>query len=391
MENILRRKAPKIHEDRIKRNIKFEYLDVTEYFIDKKGQNINQTKIENKIQDIDPEIIVMVICFSRILDFKFLLEGKGLLSGVRLKREINLQSKGKILTLSKIQKEFIQTLAKEENIEKKMVHIEGKVGSGKTLLGVEVVKMKLSHYYRKYNLNVENCQKRLRVIILVDDLGANLLKTQLSTELPDDIGPFCSITVEAKTIREGVLRQVINSTATNDFVHTIVMIDECFFDQIQCYILTDKNVDFIHCIRYNQIGRRFNDITEDVFVDRQLVFVQLFQSHRSSQPILDLAEFAHRHSSNSFPMNHIKLTDSFPGLNPLWIELHSDQSFIDYAKSELKETEDVMLIREEKSQVIENFCAAMSWKYCSSSDITGTEASTVIIYDHDAFRYLKSS
>lgn len=67
--------------------------------------------------------------------------------------------------------------------------------------------------------------------------------------------------------------------------------------------------------------------------------------------------------------------------------MHSDQSFIEYAKSELRDTEDVMLIREEKSKLIEDFCTSMKWKYCSSSDITGSEASTVIIYDHDAFRY----
>ena len=325
MENILRKKAPKIHEDRIKRKIQFEYMDVTEYFMDDTGQNIKQEKIEQDIQNISPEMIIMVICFSRILDFKFLLEGKGILSEVRLKREMNLQSKGTILTLSTIQKLFIQTLTKLENIEKKIVHIEGKVGSGKTLLGVEVVKIKIFHYYRKYKLNVRNGKKKLRVIILVDDLGANLLKNQLSTELPEDVGQFCNITVEAKAVREGVLRELVKPTEKHEFVHTIVMIDECFFDQIQCYILTDKNIDFIHCIRYNQIGRRFNDITDDVFVDKQLVFVQLFQSHRSSQPILDLAEFAHTHSLNSFPMNHIKLEDSFPGSKPLWIGQVSHQ------------------------------------------------------------------
>ena len=144
-------------------------MNVTDYF--EKGKNVKQEEIERDIQKIGPQMIIMVICFGRTLEFKFLLEGKGILSAIRLKREMNLQSKGKILTLDEIQEEFLRTLAKIENIEKKIVHIEGKVGSGKTLLEVEALKIKLFHYFLKYQLDCENMTKKLRVIILVDDLG----------------------------------------------------------------------------------------------------------------------------------------------------------------------------------------------------------------------------
>ena len=90
---------------------------------------------------------------------------KGLFSEARINRDLNILSKGKILTLNETQKKFIQTVAQPENIEKKIVHIEGKVGSGKTLLGIEIVKMKLNHYFRKYNLSVNDLENKLKVSI----------------------------------------------------------------------------------------------------------------------------------------------------------------------------------------------------------------------------------
>ena len=68
---------------------------------------------------------------------------------MRFNRDLCIQSRGKILTMSKVQKEFLKTMAKPENITKNFVQIEGQVGSGKTLLGIELLKMKVAHYIKK--------------------------------------------------------------------------------------------------------------------------------------------------------------------------------------------------------------------------------------------------
>ena len=88
----------------------------------------------------------------------------------------------------------------EENIEKKIVQIEGKVGSGKTLLGTEIVKMKLAHYIRKYNLRVDEMQQKIKVIILADDFNANVLVQQLKEDLFKDIGQYCDIEISSKEL-----------------------------------------------------------------------------------------------------------------------------------------------------------------------------------------------
>ena len=90
----------------------------------------------------------MLICYSQILELKFLLEEKGLFAEMRINREMNILSKGQILTMNDIQKEFIQIMAQEENVEKDVI-VTGPVGSGKTLLGLEAINIKKSHSFQK--------------------------------------------------------------------------------------------------------------------------------------------------------------------------------------------------------------------------------------------------
>ena len=104
-----------------KRKIKLKFLGIHQYFFkDESSKAIDEERLVNDIKEINASMIVMVICYSQILHLRFLLEGAGILAEVRLNREICLQSKGQIFTLSKTQKEFLQTLSQPENIEKKL-------------------------------------------------------------------------------------------------------------------------------------------------------------------------------------------------------------------------------------------------------------------------------
>ena len=386
MNKIFPRDHPNLQADKESRNIKFEFMDVGKFLDKEKGQDIRSEEFFAELRRFNAQMIIIVICFSQILDFKRLLDSSGLLSEIKLNMELKVQSNGQILTLNKIQMKFIQTVA--QNIEKKIVHIEGKVGSGKTLLGIEIVKMKLNHYFRKYNLSVNDLEKKLKVIILADDMHAKLLMDQLRTQLSKDVDHLCELQYcESKAITEGVLKSLVLTRNHQDFKHTIVMIDECFFDNFKNYSWEINNIDFIHCVRYNQIGQRFNEVMEDVYIFESTIFCQLFQCQRSSQEILNLADYIHKHSAFSFPMKKIQLEDSFSGSQPKWIDIPSTKEFIKYANENLQEAKDVMVIHEERNKKIEEFCQVMHWKYCYFGEVTGFEASTVIIYDHEQFHY----
>ena len=57
----------------------------------------------------------------------------------------------KSVKFSNIQQEFLRTMAESDNITKNVL-IEGQVGSGKTSLGIEVLRMKVEHYLKKFNI-----------------------------------------------------------------------------------------------------------------------------------------------------------------------------------------------------------------------------------------------
>ena len=75
-----------------------------DFFDPEKCRQIKEEELIEEITRIDPQIIIMVICFSRILECKFLLEENGILSCKKLNRELNLSTGGKIITLNESQK-----------------------------------------------------------------------------------------------------------------------------------------------------------------------------------------------------------------------------------------------------------------------------------------------
>ena len=109
-----------------KRNIKREFLAVPDYYINEDKKEIDEDKFIKDIETINATMVAMVICYSQLLDLKFLLESKGIFSETRMNRDICLQSRGQILTMSGTQKKFLQTMAQPENIEKDVL-IEGSV------------------------------------------------------------------------------------------------------------------------------------------------------------------------------------------------------------------------------------------------------------------------
>ena len=199
-------------------------MNVPDFFLNEETKEINEHALVSEIQSVNPQVIIMMICYSHFLDLKSLLERVGLFPALRINQDLNILSNGQILTMNDVQKEFIQTLTHEDHVEKDVV-VTGPVGSGKTLLGLEAINIKKSHYKKKYGINSSDCKNMLRVIILIGSNEENELKEQLQMSESDH---DCSLEIQTELVPNSEKLTMIFQANENYkfYSNTLIMLDE---------------------------------------------------------------------------------------------------------------------------------------------------------------------
>ena len=76
---------------------------------------------------------------------------------------------------------------------------------------------------------------------------------------------------------------------------------------------------------------------------------------------------------------------------PLLIETDTVQTLVNYFENNFADIKDVMIIindeEQEKVPELESLCQKYNWKYCKDSEIYGSEAFMVIVFDYPGFSY----
>ena len=149
------------------------------------------------------------------------------------------------------------------------------------------------------------------------------------------------------------------------------------------------NVDYIHCIRYDS-DRYVRTNFKPLEVTETSIECNLDQKQRSSQQILDLADYFQQHQRYRQPIIH-KSSSSFTSDTPLWIEFTNPYVFFDYLKAKF-ESNDVMVIWDPNNKPsnfndIEEFCLQQNWRCTESFNVRGSEASVTILYNLFVFDY----
>ena len=155
-----------------------------------------------------------------------------------------------------------------------------------------------------------------------------------------------------------------------------------------------QNVDYIYCLRYDNLSAGVENNANALEVNETRVECNLDKRQRSSQEILDLADFLLMHCLYPrFPILSIRKPSGNKSFStsilPLWIELAHPKSFFEYFKHKYT-GEDVMLMYEEDTSNVEEiqaFCREKEWGCTESVNVTGSEASITILYDIDKFYY----
>ena len=112
----------------------------------------------------------------------------------------------------------------EEHVEKNVI-VTGPVGSGKTLLGLEAINIKKSHYKKKYGISSSDCQNQLRVIILI---GTSFDESQLKQQLEKSESHDCSLDIktEMSPDSEKLTRIFQANEHYKSYKHTLILMDE---------------------------------------------------------------------------------------------------------------------------------------------------------------------
>ena len=151
------------------------------------------------------------------------------------------------------------------------------------------------------------------------------------------------------------------------------------FEICKLQLREEQKIDYIYCLRYednNAVQTNFQPLE----VTDSTISCNLEQRQRSSQQILDMADYLHMHDSR-FPIRRWNSGKSFAGNIPLWVELSNPKSFLDYFKNKF-ESEDVMLIHFRPiPKQIKEFCRKQKWRCTQAGNVRGSEASVTILYD----------
>ena len=158
----------------------------------------------------------------------------------------------------------------------------------------------------------------------------------------------------------------------------------------QVNLKENLDVDYIYCLRYLD-SDAVQTNSQPLEVTETSISCNLEQRQRSSQQILDLADYLWIHYKYSSPIRRWNSGKSFSSEIPLWVQLSNPKSFFDYFKDKFK-SDDVMLIwdhRNESSNLndIEEFCKQQKWRCTERLNVRGSEASVTILYDLDLFLY----
>ena len=425
-------KKNKVREDQLEVLDIMEYLeeggegseiakskDTFENLEEKESLKVDELKFMAKVNDVKPGIITICVCHSHLSQIQFILDESAIVRGQKLERHLQLATRGRCIELDETQTQLLTTVAKPGNICKTTI-IHGPEGSGKTFLALEVLKMKLFHQMRKLNLygvKASN-QKLIKVIICGSYSGMDRVPALLKQlhEEADDIREFCD--VELKPVNDLEMRspkefqKKIKQTLGLGGKQTIVMMDELFpgftteeWKDFKGFEKTDFVLALRHAFNDGKCHgvfkkiftkkKEFHSVMEEegILEEEGIIVCHLRKSYRCTQKLITLAYYLLVHSP---PADKLYETKSFihlpntvqEGETPVWLDVASVETFIEYSNNhpELKDDKDVLVIFDPNYdghviQTLRGHCIGRGWKSRPSSEVMGSEASIVIIYD----------
>ena len=394
--------------------------------------HINEYLLVDNVRAFRPNLIVFSLCYSNVSKVKNILERTGLLAERRLERNLIAATNGKAITLGKNQEKLIYEVANPSNVNKNVV-IQGPEGSGKTLLGMEIVKLVVNNYIYTENLSPEQTRKDIRVILSAcynQPEQVNLWIQQVQSIVDrDQMNSLYEVrVVSLKTRLEPtpkayngdrnlILDLIRRDSSYGNYKKTIVMIDELRpdfessdWDMYDCLESKGVNdVQIVFSLKYDfhdmKIRNDLNENDERYYDDRSIVPLRnvlvgrLNKAYRCSNEIRNFIYYLLMHEFNGNLHRFKSFHHDEPSFDakekPIWINTIDSKSFFDLVNKVTlfqnipRKTVDVALIYDPETidPRVKSECDTRKWKHVPKEEVVGTEFSTVIIYDLKEFHF----
>ena len=361
---------------------------------------------------------------------KGILERAGVLAKQRIEINLIAATNGQAIKLDKNQEELIYKVANQRNIHKNVV-IQGPEGSGKTLLGMEIVKLMVNNYISTENLSPEEIEKDIRVIFSAcynqrEQVKLWIAQMESIVKLNSNITAIRCEPIRARMERHPkaynddsnlILDLIQRDRSYGNFKKTIIMIDELSpgFESSDWELYQHfkgkgvYDVQIVFCLKHDfhdlKIRNNLNEHDDRDYDEPGMLLLKnvlvgrLHKGHRCSNEIRNFIYYLLMHEFNDGNLHEFKSfhhdEPSFDAEEkPVWIDTVDAKSFFDLVDTQVTLFQNipgktVALIYDPKTidPQVKSECDTRSWKHVSKEKVVGTEFSTVIIYDLEEFHF----
>ena len=132
------------------KNIEISLIDIGE-FLDESTEILAESQLVEEVKKHDPTIISLAFCRTNISILNDILRSIGIYSKLLISQDRFNITNGRVLSLDKEQTQIIEEISQQQFAN---IILWGSYGTGKTLLLVEALKIKISHY-KKQNIGMK--------------------------------------------------------------------------------------------------------------------------------------------------------------------------------------------------------------------------------------------